>query len=67
MPNPGVEVTGVEEMKAKLQQVGERIQSNWFVAGAEEAEAVFQESQKRVPVDEGTLKDSGLVDPPKFS
>lgn len=52
---------GVDEMKAKLRKIAANLPFKVGAALYREAEIEMTESKKRVPVDTGTLRASGMV------
>ena len=54
-----IEVTGIEELKAKLSKLVSVADSADIAMAM--AEVIFDESQDRVPVDTGELKASGAI------
>lgn len=61
-----VELIGSKELRAALVAAKGRALTEAGRALYLEGEAVMAESRRLVPVDEGTLRNSGLVEPPKI-
>lgn len=61
-----VEMIGTKELYAALAAAKGRAMAEAGKALYLEGEAVMAESKRLVPVDEGTLRNSGLVEPPKI-
>lgn len=59
-----VRLTGTKELTLELRKAGQRAHTAAGAALFQEAEAVMAESKRLVPVDEGTLRNSGFVRPP---
>jgi len=60
-----VEVKGTKELHRVLEKLGKRAQAELGKALYAEAELIMTESKKQVPVDTGTLRSTGYVDPPE--
>lgn len=62
-----ITVTGMEEAKAKLTNFARKFPLQVAAALSDEADEIMTESKSEVPIDTGSLKDSGFVDPPTIS
>jgi len=58
-----VEVKGTKELQRTLEKLGKRAQAELGKALYAEAELIMAESKKQVPVDTGTLRGTGHVEP----
>lgn len=60
-----VTIEGGRDLEKAIRAAGDRALDALAAAMFQEAEAVMADSKREVPVDEGTLRASGFVDPPK--
>lgn len=56
-----VKMSGIEEMKARLKQVGAKAHAQVKTVVEAEATRMLEEAKARVPVETGALRDSGTV------
>lgn len=60
----GVRIVGIDELTAQLEALGPRAMQVLAAALYQESEAIMTEAKEQVPVETGTLKNSGYVEPP---
>lgn len=62
-----IKITGVSQLNRKLAQAGPLATAALAAAAIEEQERVIALAKGRTPVDKGTLRASGTVQPPEIS
>lgn len=65
MSGSGVELFGVSQLMARLDEMSKAYPKELDAALYQEALAIFRKSQRIVPVDKGFLKGSGVIEGPK--
>lgn len=68
MPDLEFRITGLDDLGARFEAVGRGLVEELAPALTEEAEAIMTDSKTQyVPVDQGVLRDSGVVLPPTWT
>ena len=62
---PRIRVSGADQMAATLRRQSQAVRRRTQAALVAEAQSVLAESQRRVPVETGELRASGMVVPPR--